>query len=119
MIIQNSVGSSVPSGITSGGSGTVAHASNAATSLELLPAAKSASSSVSLRNAVEGINKKFQQNSTGMQFSIDQSTKESVVQLLDNNTGQVISQYPSEVTLAISAALAQDMKRGALVDQKA
>ncbi|OIQ85269.1 flagellar protein FlaG [mine drainage metagenome] len=76
-------------------------------------------SAASLQNAVDTINKSLKQNETSMQFSIDRNTKADVVQMVDTSTGEVISQYPSEVTLAISAAISQDMKRGVLLNQKA
>ena len=74
---------------------------------------------MSVQNAVNSINQAFQQNGTNMQFSIDPGTKEDVVQVTDTSTGQVIWQIPSKVTLGISAAIAQEMTRGALLYQKA
>ena len=120
MIIQNSVGASSPA-TTGGSSAPVAHAGTAPAVAVAVHATESsaAPSPARLQNAVDSINKSFQQNGTNMQFTIDPGTKENVVKVTDTNTGQVIGQYPSQVTLAISAAIDQEMNCGALVNQKA
>jgi flagellar protein FlaG len=122
MDIQNSVSSSMPSGGTAGGTAVAVPAPNAGASravAEQKSPADARPSAASLQNAVDTINKSLKQNETSMQFSIDRNTKADVVQMVDTSTGEVISQYPSEVTLAISAAISQDMKRGVLLNQKA
>jgi len=76
-------------------------------------------SSANLQHAVDNINKSLKQSDTNVQFSIDRDTKQNVVKMLDSSTGEVIRQFPSEVTLAISKAIDQQMKRGVLLNQKA
>ncbi len=123
----NSVGSSISSGIATGGTSTSApSAGTQASQVAVSPVAglqgriaTDKPSAVSVQNAVNSINQAFQQNGTNMQFSIDPGTKEDVVQVTDTSTGQVIWQIPSKVTLGISAAIAQEMTRGALLYQKA
>ena len=72
---------------------------------------------VALQSAVDNINKAFKLNNTTLQFKVDASTKRNVVQVLDSSTGKVISQYPTEVTLAISRAIDREMKQGVLINQ--
>ncbi len=126
MIIQSSVGSSAPPGATPGGSGVVVVSSSASVvpaAIAQMPPESPASpnlvpDSVSVHAAVRSINRSLEQSGTSMQFTVDPSTKENVVKVTDTKTGEVIAQYPSKVTLAIAAAIDQEINRGTLLDQK-
>jgi flagellar protein FlaG len=71
-----------------------------------------------LQNAVDDINKAFQQSNRNLQFTIDTDTKKSVVKLVDTETGDVIRQFPSEEAIAISKAI-ERIQQGLLLRQKA
>lgn len=71
-----------------------------------------------LQKAVEHINQSFKQRETAVQFTIDRETKRNVVKMVDSNTGEVIRQIPSEVTLAISKAIDEQLKKGVLLNQE-
>lgn len=61
-----------------------------------------------LKNMVDGINQALQQSSNrNLEFSIDADSNKTVVKLVDNQTGDIIRQFPSEATLAISKAITQ------------
>jgi flagellar protein FlaG len=122
MDIQNLVSSSRPSGNASDGTRVAVPASNTRvshTAAEQTPSVDAKPNSASLQNAVDNINKSFKQRGTNLQFSIDRDTKHNVVKMLDSSTGEMIRQFPSEVTLAISKVIDQEMKQGVLLNQKA
>lgn len=77
-----------------------------------------------LKSAVESINRALQQSNQSLEFSVDPTTKTPVVKMLDKETGQVISQYPSEQVLAIAQSIDQflsthQLQQGLLLQQKA
>ncbi len=115
MIIQNINSSSgaPPVGYVSNGvPSVVANASNAE------PAIKQPSSQ-QLQSAVDGINQAMQQSNSSLEFSVNPSTKEPVVTMVDTATGQMISQYPSKVAIAIAQEISQFQQKGLLLNQKA
>jgi flagellar protein FlaG len=71
-----------------------------------------------LRNAVETLNKAMQQSNQNLQFSVDNETDKVVVRMVDTSTGQLIRQFPSEETLAISRGIEQ-FQQGLLLKQQA
>ena len=71
-----------------------------------------------LKSAVDNINNTMKQNNSDVQFSIDQSTKQTVIKVMDSQTGQIITQFPSKEALAVSQMIGQS-QRGALVKQVA
>ena len=72
------------------------------------------------QSAVDGINQAMQQSNSSLQFSVNPSTKEPVVTMVDTATGQVISQYPSKEAIAIAQEITQFQQRqGLLLNQKA
>jgi flagellar protein FlaG len=71
-----------------------------------------------LRNAVATINKVFQQSNQALEFSVDTDTHRTVVKMVDTSTGELIRQFPSEATLAISRGIDQ-FQRGLLLTQEA
>ena len=75
-------------------------------------------SAAELKNAVETLNKAMQQSNQNLEFSVDTDTKKVVVRMVDTSTGQLIRQFPSEETLAISRGIEQ-FQQGLLLKQKA
>jgi flagellar protein FlaG len=71
-----------------------------------------------LQSAVDKLNQAMQQTNTGVQFSIDQNTKSTLVKVVDTQTGETIKQIPSKEVIAVSEAIGQ-FQQGLLVKQKA
>ncbi|GAB4115201.1 MAG: hypothetical protein Fur0026_00700 [Sideroxydans sp.] len=71
-----------------------------------------------LQGLVDNINHSLKQANKNLEFTIDTDTKKSIVKLVDTETGEVIRQFPSEETLAISKAI-EHMQQGMLLKQKA
>ena len=122
--IQNTIASPIPVSASSAGVGHSAHGQELASQHPVQSAAKAsevllAPGPVSIKTAVSHINQALKQNGTSMQFTIDPGTKETVVRVTDTNTGELIAQYPSKVTLAIAAAIDQELNHGALLNQVA
>lgn len=84
------------------------------------PAGKSATPSLEqVQKAVDDINTTLQANpnTQSVQFAIDPASKKIVVQMIDTQTGKVLSQYPSEEIIQMGLALGK--KIGQLVNQQA
>ncbi len=75
-------------------------------------------SAAQLQNVVDSINKALQQSNKNLEFTVDESTKKSVVKLVDTETGDVIRQFPSEEALAISRSIDR-FQKGMLLKQEA
>jgi len=75
-------------------------------------------STAELKSAVAAINQAMQQANQALEFSVDTDTDKVVVKMVDTSTGQLIRQYPSEETLAISRGIEQ-FQQGLLLKQKA
>jgi flagellar protein FlaG len=71
-----------------------------------------------LKSAVATINQGMQQANLNLQFSVDTDTQRTVVKMVDTSTGELIRQYPSEATLAISRGIDQ-FQQGLLLTQEA
>jgi flagellar protein FlaG len=71
-----------------------------------------------LKSAVAAINQVMQQANQSLEFSVDSSTNETVVKMVDTGTGELIRQFPSEAALAISRGIEQ-FQQGMLITQKA
>ena len=71
-----------------------------------------------LKGAVAAINHALQQSNRNLEFSVDTDTHRTVVKMVDTSTGELIRQFPSEATLAISRGIDQ-FQRGLLLTQKA
>jgi flagellar protein FlaG len=121
MLIQN-IGSAASAPGLTGNSGPapVATPTTQAAPVELpqQQAAQPQPTDAQLKNAVDNINHAMQQSNSSVEFSIDQSTKQTVVKVMDTQTGQLISQFPSKSALAVSQMIEQ-AQPGALVTQKA
>lgn len=75
-------------------------------------------SSEELNNAVATINQAMQQSNQSLEFSVDTDAHRTVVKMVDTSTGELIRQFPSEATLAISRGIDQ-FQQGLLLKQKA
>jgi len=71
-----------------------------------------------LKHAVAAINQAMQQSNRNLEFSVDSDTHRTVVRMVDTSTGELIRQFPSETTLAISRGIDQ-FQQGLLLKQKA
>jgi flagellar protein FlaG len=60
----------------------------------------------------------MQQSNRNLEFSVDEDTDRLVVKLTDRETGELIRQFPSEETLAISRSIGE-FQQGFLLKQKA
>ncbi len=134
MIIQNLSGSIPPAPLPNDGpvaaSAPTAPADGAAASPQAqqsgqppLPAQQNAGqpvakSAAQTKAAVASLNQAAQFVSRGVTFSIDQSTKETVVKVVESGTGTVIKQIPSQQALDIAQAI-DAMQQGMLHQQKA
>jgi flagellar protein FlaG len=121
MDIQNLTSNAAPSGGASEGTRVAVPAVGTSTppAVPEHAAVSAKPDAATLQQAVDHINNSLKQRDSSVEFSIDKDTKRNVVKVMDSSTGEVIRQYPSEVTLAISKAIDQEMKRGVLFDQKA
>lgn len=75
-------------------------------------------SATQLKSAVDNINKIMKQADKGLEFSVDDSTKKTVIKVVDSTTGDVIRQFPSEDALAMTRTLDR-IQQGLLLTQKA
>ena len=102
---------------------TVAHHSAgraAATPLETANAVKSAAPVPTLdevNQAVSELNKASQAKAQGLEFSVDNDSKRTVVKVVDQTTKEVLRQIPSPEALAIAKSL--DNAKGMLIKQTA
>lgn len=71
-----------------------------------------------LKNAVDVINLVMKHSNNNLQFSVDNDTNRTVVKMVDTETGELIRQFPSEETLAISREIDR-FQQGLLLKQKA
>src|SRR3954447_4563737 len=70
-----------------------------------------------VEEAVDTINRKLQDSSQGLRFSVDHDSGKMVVRVVDTATDQTIRQIPSEVAIEISQSL--EKLQGLLVRQQA
>ena len=82
------------------------------------PRAVAATPAVPRQIAAEDLNKAMQQSNQNLEFSVDTDSQKIVVKMVDTSTGQLIRQFPSEQTLAISREIEQ-FQQGLLLKQKA
>ncbi len=131
MIIQNLSGSSAPAPPPGDGpiSSSAAPLPNVPAGTPPVPGSQGASttqqngtqpsaqSAAQIQAAVVSLNQSAQFLNRGVTFSIDQSTKETVVKVVESGTGTVIKQIPSQQALAIAQAI-DSMQQGMLHQQK-
>ena len=61
-----------------------------------------------VNQAVQKINSALSAQAQGIEFAVDSSSHRIIVKVVDQQTNQVIRQYPSQEALAIADALEQD-----------
>jgi len=71
-----------------------------------------------LESAVAALNVAMQQSNQSLEFSVDTNTQRTVVKMVDTSTGELIRQFPSEATLAISRGI-DEFQRGLLLTNQA
>jgi flagellar protein FlaG len=71
-----------------------------------------------LKQAVAAINQAMKQSNRNLEFMVDSDTDRTVVRMVDTSTGELIRQFPTETTLAISRGIEQ-FQQGLLLRQKA
>jgi len=127
MLIQNTSSAASASGHTSDSAPVVVAAPHTQAAPVELPqvAAKAAADAKSapptpaqLQSAVDNINRAMRQNNSNVEFSIDKDTRQSVVRVVDSQSGDVIRQFPSEEVMAIAREI-DHMQQGLLLKQKA
>ena len=72
---------------------------------------------VKLDQAVEAINKFLKPVASSIEFSVDQESGRTIVQVIDTDTQDVLRQFPSKDALALSHEL--DKLQGLLIRDKA
>lgn len=71
-----------------------------------------------LQTAVDSINRAMKQSSSNVEFSIDNNTKQTVIKVVESQTGEVIRQFPSEAVIAIAKQI-DSVQQGLLIKQEA
>lgn len=69
-----------------------------------------------VKNAVQNINKVLRSQNQGVEFSLDDN--HVIVKVVDQNTGEVLRQIPSEEAIEISKAI-ETAQQGLLIQQQA
>jgi uncharacterized FlaG/YvyC family protein len=70
-----------------------------------------------LQASVDKISDALKQSQVNLDFSIDKTSKEVVVKVIDSSTGDVLTQFPSKQALAISEFVANKQKGSFLNDR--
>lgn len=84
------------------------------------PANSPEPSSATLQQSVSSLNAHLQSiGNNSVEFSVDSSTGQVVVQVVDTQTQTVLMQTPSKEAVATAQALAQDNPRGLLIKTQA
>ena len=81
------------------------------------PAPSPATSVQQVRAAVDTLNRAMQDTNQNLEFSVDNTTHQTVVKVMDMQTGDLITQFPSKAALAIAHSIDQ-YQRGLLLSQK-
>ncbi|RFC32220.1 MAG: flagellar protein FlaG [Candidatus Nitrotoga sp. SPKER] len=79
---------------------------------------KQQTSTAQLKSAVDNINQILQQANKDVEFSVDDSTKKSIIKVVDSTTGNLIRQFPSEEGLSVTRAIDR-IQNGLLLTDKA
>lgn len=80
------------------------------------PASATAQESAQVKTSVANINKILKEQALGLEFSVDEE-KQVVVKVVDQDTGKILRQIPSEEAIEIAKAL-EVARQGLLVSQK-
>ncbi len=108
MLIQNTSNATPQLAMTAGSGSPVAANPDAQMPKVAPPVAQVtapliAPSTAQLQSAVQNTNQSM--SGKGLEFSVDTATKQTVVKLMDTNTGAVIGQFPTQQMLDISKAI--------------
>ena len=118
MIVQSTNNVASALGLA-GDSGSVPAAQTAAVAVpQASVKAEAQPTPAQLKDAVESINQVMKKNNSSVEFSIDQSTKRTVIRVVDTQSGELITQFPSKSALAVSQMIGQG-QRGVLIKQNA
>jgi uncharacterized FlaG/YvyC family protein len=60
----------------------------------------------------------IEQDNLSMEFSMDKASNKMVMKLVDNDTKEVVQQYPPEIMLKIARMLAQSAETGQVANAK-
>ncbi|CAN7683264.1 flagellar protein FlaG [Duganella sp. LjRoot269] len=93
-----------------------------ATALDTVAAVKAPAAVPSLdqvSHAVSQLNKSAQAKSQGLEFSIDNDSKRTVVKVIDQTTKEVLRQIPTPEALEIAKSLESKSGTGLLIQQTA
>jgi len=101
----------------SGGNAAPAPSTAAASSAASSQAASPPPTNEGVKQAVAAINDTIKSFTRDVEFATDSDSKSTVVKVMDNKTGEVIRQIPSEEVLTIAKAL--DKLQGLIIRQKA
>lgn len=85
--------------------------------LEVVAASVQAPDPEALKNAVKEANEIAAKSASGVEFSIDKDSGQTVIRVRDTLTNEVIRQFPSEDLLKLRHAM--DSMRGLLLNQRA
>jgi flagellar protein FlaG len=72
-----------------------------------------------VNEAVSQLNKSSQAKSQGLEFSVDNDTKRTVVKVVDQSTKEVLRQIPTPEALEIAKSLESKASTGLLIQQTA
>lgn len=74
-----------------------------------------------VKKAAEKGNKFLQATNQSLQFTVDDSTKEIVVKIVDNDTGELVRQIPSEEMLSFIKRMQEldSKQKGAVIQDRA
>ena len=115
VLVSNYIGNSA--------SAPVAAPRTTATQVDLPQAAvksepTSAPTPAQIQSMVAVANKAMQQINASLEFSVDEATNKTVIQVTEKQTGQVIMQFPTEEMLSITRAI-DNAQQSILLKQKA
>jgi flagellar protein FlaG len=104
--------------LASNGEPFVVSAPSVAIDIAAKQVAEQQPSATQLKSAVDNINQMLKQTNKGIEFSVDDSTKKSIIKVVDSTTGDLIRQFPTEEELSLTRAMDR-IQHGLLLTQKA
>lgn len=119
MLIQNTTNTVSPMWFAKEGGVKAVAASESESAPVRQPAEETRKPSIAeLESAVRELNQSMKASNSNLAFSVDQDTHQTVVSVMDSQTGEVIKQFPSKEAIAISKAIGE-IQQGLLLKQKA
>ena len=80
--------------------------------------AKTEPTSAQLKHATDELQRKVAQVAPELQFSVDQSSGQSIIKFTDTKTNEVVRQYPSKDILHLNKVM-ESLQKGFVVNKKA